>query len=163
MIKLFGVILIISSAGLVGVRKSSALKKRSDCLKALRKMLFSVKLMLSFNAPTLPEIFARLRESAELSVLPFLRDVKSENPCDSVSSSAGFQSLPLFPKDKDIILDVFSSLGTTDLATQVSMLEFNIKRLDVLCSEADSERSVKSRLYSSVGFMGGILVAMLII
>ncbi len=163
MTKLLGVMLIISSAGMIGVRKSSALKQRSDCLKALRKMLFSVKLMLSFNAPTLDEIFSRLRKSDELSALRFLHDVTAENPCKSIASSCAFKSLPVLQKDREVILDVFSSLGTTDLDTQISMLEFNIKRLDALCAEADSERSVKSRLYSSVGFMSGIFVAMLVV
>lgn len=161
MIKLFGICLVVVSGGLIGHLRSSKLKDRTRELKMLKSMLVQMKLLLEYNAPTVDELLNALSESTEYS--QFVKELSASGLTESLSNSKVFNSLSIIKTDKDIISDVFSALGTTDLATQLEMLRFNISRIESALAEAAFEEKQKYRLYNSVGFMGGVLVALLII
>lgn len=159
MLKLVGVCLVIACFGMLGVAKSTMFVNRLETLRTLEKMLFEIKLMLSFNAPTVSEIMDNLNSSGNYKAMSFLFEMKS---LDKLTiSDIPLPELSL--KDKQIICDTMCNLGSSDLDSQLGMIKFNIDKLIVQSEEARCDKRQKCRLYNSLGFLSGILVSMIII
>lgn len=160
MIKLVGMIAVIACGGAFGMKRSSELRERLRQLRLLEQSLFDIGIALEYNAATTAEILRMLRKSGKLE---FFGDLDHNRLKESLLSSEGFCSLMIADEEKEIVTDVFSQLGGSDLATQLSMIGFNKKRIRMAIEACERECASKCRLYNSLGFLGGIFVSLLII
>lgn len=159
MIKVVGVGMVIVCFGLFGVTKSQTLISRYKTLRTIEKMLFEIMLMLKFNAPTVSEIVEKLEDNKEFSCLSFLKDYKIYEGL----TQQGIVNSELLDKEKNLICDVFNSLGASDIESQIEMISFNLDKLRCICDEALEDKRIKCRLYNSLGFLSGILVSIIIV
>lgn len=161
MIKLLGICFIVLSSGLIGLSRSSGLVNRVKELTVLREMLVTIKLRLEFECPATDELISYLQENKRY--YEYVKDIRPEKPDESLEGSSAYKALSLTGEEKQILMDTFSQLGRTDLATQLEMLSFNILRTEAALNEARADKKQKTKLYNSLGFMSGILLALLII
>ena len=94
---------------------------------------------------------------------PYVKDISPSDIAVSLEKSSAYKALSVTREERQIVKDTFSGLGTTDLTTQLEMLDFSIMQLETALHEAQAEKRQKTRLYNSLGFMCAILVALLII
>lgn len=160
MIKLVGMIAVISCCGALGVRRSSELRRRLRELRLLEQSLFDISAALEYGCSSTAEIVRMLRSGGRLS---FFAELDHMDLKGSVEQSEEFVCLAVTSEEKQIVIDVFSALGTSDLETQLAMIEFNKRRLEAAAKECERECSNKCRLYNSLGFLGGIFISLLII
>lgn len=153
-------IAVISCCAALGVKRSSDLKRRCRELQLLELMLFDIATALQYNCSSTAEIIRMLKAGGRMKFFSQLElsDLKS-----SLERSDGFAALAVTAAEKQIVIDVFSSLGSSDLETQIAMIEFNKRRIISAQQECEKECSEKCRLYNSLGFLGGIFISLLII
>lgn len=160
MIKLVGVIAIISCCGSLGVKKSADLRRRHRELRLLEQMLFDIGTALQYNCSSTAEIVRMLRSGGRMK---FFSQLELADLRGSLERSEEFRSLAINSAERQIIADVFDSLGSSDLETQLAMIEYNKRRIAAALEECERECRDKCRLYNSLGFLGGIFISILII
>lgn len=69
----------------------------------------------------------------------------------------------LSEQDRQLIRQFGESLGTSDIAGQVAMCEEYGKRLEEQREEARAQQREKSHLYGTLGLLGGLGAALLIV
>lgn len=161
MIKLIGVCLIVVSGGFIGLTYSFRLASRVKELALMREMFTTVKLRLEYECPATDELLCFLEKNERY--YPYVKDISPSDIAVSLEKSSAYKALSVTREERQIVKDTFSGLGTTDLTTQLEMLDFSIMQLETALHEAQAEKRQKTRLYNSLGFMCAILVALLII
>lgn len=161
MIKLIGVCLIVVSGGFIGLKYSFRLASRVKELALMREMFTTVKLRLEYECPATDELLCFLEKNERY--YPYVKDISPSDIAVSLEKSSAYKALSVTREERQIVKDTFSGLGTTDLTTQLEMLDFSIMQLETALHEAQAEKRQKTRLYNSLGFMCAILVALLII
>ena len=125
-------------------------------------MLSCFAIEIRCSAPTLDELCERARgRFAEL-----LRERRSicedfhtawEQACGSLTQN-GFGE-----EEAELLRELGKSLGTSDAAGQLKLLELNEERIAALYSSAEADYAAKGKLFRSVGMLCGIGAAILII
>lgn len=160
MIKILGAAAVVMCGGILGTRKSNALRERLRQLKQLQKAFCDISIALQYGSATTSEIISMLSRGGKLAFFSELDPLDLPN---SLKNSESFEALSINAEERAIVCDVFSQLGCTDLATQLSMIEFAKARLSSAIAACEEECGKKCRLYDTLGFLGGIFVSLLII
>ena len=116
-------------------------------------------------APT--QVWLRsLTQSGEFRRLTFLQAAAT---CPSSEFHAVWRRetahLPaeLTERDRDLICQFGENLGASDVAGQLALCEEYGGRLEEQRVQARAEQSEKSRLYGSLGLLGGLAAALLVV
>ena len=160
MIRLVGMLVVITCCGALGVKKSSELKCRRRELEALRQMLFDIGAALQYNCASTAEIVRMLKAGGRMK---FFSQLDYTDLAGTLMRSSEYRSLYINDPERQIIADVFENLGSSDIETQIAMIEFGEHRLDAAIDACEKECAEKCRLYNSLGFLGGIFISLLII
>ncbi|MBE6767129.1 MAG: hypothetical protein E7550_06020 [Ruminococcaceae bacterium] len=144
--RLAGAIFVLAACSLYGAAVAYRLFMREAKLKKLLSFINSLTEEIRLTRAELPEILKRLPEGEG-----FLKD----------GSWHGTECL----KDEDIrVLSSFlSALGKTDIEGQINNAKLHTEALKLRLSEATDERKRMSRLYMSLGFLGGLFAVVLIL
>lgn len=160
MIRLVGMLAVISCCSALGVEKSLGLKRRRRDLEALRHMLFDIETALQYNCASTAEIVRMLKAGGRMK---FFLQLDYTDLRGSLERSEEYRSLYINDPERQIIADVFDDLGSSDLETQIAMIKFNKHRIETAIADCEKECAEKCRLYNSLGFFGGIFISLLII
>lgn len=147
----------------LGLWKSSQLKKRALLLSELTQLVADISLGIRCTAPTLDElsdnctgVFGELLKSSR-ECAP---DIKSAWKAASLKLA----ELPYAEKSEaELISRLGQSLGTCDAKGQLSLLEMYGEKLKRLSNEAEENAKVRGKLFRSVGTLLGAGVAILIL
>lgn len=142
-----------------GYRRGAKLRIRVKTLGEIERMLNDFAIEIRCSALTIDElmrradgrfaeIFARCREN-------------SENARDAWESACG--TLPQNDKETALLRELGHSLGTSDRAGQLQLLELYSERISDLRTAAESDCSRKAQAVQRVGILCGIAAAVLII
>ncbi len=171
MIRIAGIMLLLSMSALTGCLAAQSLKKRLTALRQLRIMLEKLRLMIRYEAPEVSEIAERLSRESGLSELEFLSAV-----CESItkrmdSGEASFYEIwndavdrhsgSFSAEDIMLIKRIGSSLGSCDCDGQIAMISLACEEADRLIMSADDQYKSKGRLYRSLGAVAGALLAVI--
>jgi stage III sporulation protein AB len=77
--------------------------------------------------------------------------------------NAAIDELPVLKEDREILLSVGSSLGNSDTAGQLAMLELNKELLAGRLAEASDAAARKGAMYRSVGILSGLGLAIIVV
>lgn len=143
MIKLFGCLLVIILATLIGLSKSRALKERTYRLKQLSRMFMQAAELIRYRRSTVGEIIDKLNEDEHFSALLNENDLSQQ--------------------EKELLSGFLSELGTTDAEGQLSMISLYCSRCGELIDASKNEETAKCRLYEQLGFLCGAFIAVLLI
>lgn len=165
-IRALAVISIILCGAFCGLNSSENLRKRTEICRDIEKMLRICELYIRGCETDVYGIAAKLRE-ADLNMLTFLGELpqsygESADFHDewrgSVLKSRGFAA-----EERELIIEIGSSLGTTDTEGQLKALSFYRERAKALYEQRSAEYVAKGRLYRSLGLLAGVTAAIMVI
>ena len=167
MLKIVGIVVIISVTSFGGSYFSSALKNRVVILKKLNYMLDEILILIRCKSATVYEIAETLAADQRFSDFDFLKKVISdknkpfrENWCSAVS-----ENIPQGAKKSDIELltDIGRKLGASDLEGQISTISLWQSELVSAISSAEEDYARKAKLYRSLGVLMGAFISIMLV
>ena len=169
--KLAGILLVIVSAGSVGLQLAFAMKTRYRMLRQLLSAVEILKNEIVVCATPLPQAFAMMASSLNGSMGKVFSGIAHEmNKRRWMTVSAAMEqaiSGELSLKREEELCDLFramaAGLGKYDKDSQISTLDITINRVKKMIDQAEQERSVKSKTYELLGFCTGLSIAILLI
>lgn len=147
MLKLLGILIIISVSTLYGFRASAALREREKKLGLYIRLISETEDKIR-QKQSLEDIFSDTCSSELL---------KYENYTVNFSKSG------LLKDDIKLLEDFFASLGFGDIKSQTELCRTYKELLYKKEKEAEQETSQKAKLYSVLGFFSGLFVAVMLI
>ena len=144
--RIIGAVFILAACLLYGGGKAYSLCLREKKLKKLLKFINSLSEEMRLSRAELPKLLADIPESAELLENGALRETEG-----------------LKAEDVAVLQSYISALGKTDIEGQMQSAKLHTEALKVRLSEASEERRLKSKLYLSLSFLGGLFAVVLII
>lgn len=165
MFKIIGLLAIISASSLFGISCSDKLKRRVSELNLINYMLDEISVLIRYKAMTVYEIINALKQNKMYEKLSFINNLECNisTPFNSAwDKSIDNMQSELETADKKLLKSFGNSLGTTDILGQLSSIEVfkaDFKRLE---KEASESYGKKSRLYRSLGLLGGIFISIML-
>lgn len=170
--KIAGAILVVAASSGLGFSLSNRLKARLNTLEQLKRMIFLLKgEILYANAP-LEEAFERVggktggflgdmfvavsKRIADQRGEPFFTMWKEE------ILKMGKES-PLSDKDRQELSSFGEHLGYLDSQMQERTILLYLEQLDLSISYLRDNQKEKSRLYTSLGVMGGLFLVIVML
>ncbi len=136
-------------------------------LEEARTILLTLKQRLAFTLATPKELLSEVADSGRFKDCVFINAASSL--CDETDFETGWsravnQSEQAFePEDIELICQFGSIIGKSDLETQQRQLEMLLQQLDEQIKGAKLKSEDKKRLYISLGTLGGLMAAVILI
>lgn len=144
--RLTGAVLIFLASSMCGFFAALRLKGRQKKLEQARRYIYSLCEEIRLTRAELPDAINRVKA------------------CGVYLKDGAWQGLEGLNTSDLLLLNSFLlSLGKTDLEGQISNARLHIGALDERISEAKEEKEKLSRLYVSLGILGGLFAAVLVI
>lgn len=147
-------------------------RKRLALLEQLRQMIFLLKGQILYANAPLPEAFETVGKRAEGELAELF--VRTAQRMDRQQGEPFFQiwteevqgldpDLALAGEDKKSLTSLGEHLGFMDRDMQERNLLLYLEQLDMTIEGLRSRREEKCRLYTSLGVMGGLFLAVLLL
>lgn len=171
-VKLCGVLLILTSSFGIGYRLSKELSKRIEELLILKKIILMLRGEIKYGNSPLGEAFETIGIRMKNPYHDFLIDTAHEmgqlegNTFHEIWKKMKDKHLKyssLTQKDIERLMSLGENLGYLDKEMQISTIELYLEQLEQEISEAKSNLKKNGRLYQCMGIMGGILITILIL
>ena len=163
MLKLPGAVLIISASCAWGFSKSLSLKKRAENLTRMTASLMLLENEVSFGGKNIKEALFAI---AKAEKLPFFAAVSEGigrlSVSEAFSEAVSECDMHLSGTDNAAILEFSRNLGGLDTAAQLKSIAHTRKVLERAQEEAAEEYRRYGNMYRSMGFLGGILFALIL-
>lgn len=162
MIKLIGAALIVFCGAAAGSAVSGEYKRRYEAICSAADMLEQMLLMLEFEAPTVSQLMNGVKNGA---ARPPEFVMRLADKTDSQSICAALESSPGGLNERDIqkLKELFTRLGTADKTCErqriLSVLGYFNDRRETERGETEK----KAKLARTLGVLGGIFAATLLI
>lgn len=168
-LKILALASIIVGGGYIGILISSGFDIRVKQIEQLRLAIEQMGFSIGFLKMPVSEALqgaGKARRGAVGRVLlsaaeKILKDSSSYDAFDRAFRE-NKSSLCLKREDMDILTDFAQKLGTGDVENELSNISAAVARLKVAQAEAEGERDKKSGMWRGFGFLGGILVVILL-
>ncbi|MDR0974597.1 MAG: stage III sporulation protein AB [Ruminococcus sp.] len=166
--KFFFIVILLLAASGAGIYFRNTLSHRMIILRQLRLALDKITVMIKYRSDTLTSIFTALSSDVSLNELTFIREtlvnLEDKSFAESYSEAVdNFKPAGLKSSDREIIKGIGSVLGVSDTEGQISSLLIYEKELEAAFVAAASDVKTKSKLYSSLGLLSGVFIAILLI
>ena len=169
--KLAGILFIVVSAGWVGLRIATSLRKRCHLIRQLLNALQVMGNEIGCCGTPLPQVFALMAISADGAVSRVFSSVaktmdKQRWTTPRSAMEEALRAEPLLGEDlaiANVLLSLASGLGKYDRDSQMETLDKTRTELVLLLQSAEQECSVRSKTYEVLGICTGISVAILLI
>lgn len=172
MIRILGAVLVVAASAGIGFSYSFRLGRRLEQLRQLQRMAMLLKGEISYGCAALPEALScvgrklpepfarflgqmagRLREYPDKS----FQEVFQEEAEENLGQSA------LTAKDKEALMQMGAFLGYLDKDMQLKTMELYLQELEREIEDAKDSVPGKQKLCQSLGIMGGLFLAILLI
>lgn len=172
MLKAAGAILVIFACTALGYAQSLTFQKRLGCLEEIRKMTVLLLGEITYRKEALPQAMERVSGKVAAPFSEFLKEVSREaGNCQGVRFSqifAGraqrfFKDSGMTRQDTESFAQLGEYLGYMDVTMQQNTIQLYLKELELQILQAQKEEPVKTKLYRSMGAMGGIFLAVMLL
>ena len=170
MLRALGVVLLVGSAGTLGVLAAARLQRRVTALRAVLGALELAERELSFRLTPIPELFASLaRRALPPAGLCFGRclealDRLGEAGLGELWREAVAETLTdLSPRDRETLSALGEVLGRYDGAGQREALSLARAELSRALEGAEADRDCRGRMYAALGLTAGAFCAVLLL
>ncbi|GAA4709890.1 stage III sporulation protein SpoIIIAB [Brevibacillus fulvus] len=170
MVKLIGCILVLFSASMVGWQLGRRYANRSSQLRALLLALQMLETEIVFGLTPLNRAFVKIgqrvpREIGNLfqtaaELLQTARELSTQ-ACLQAAIDKHWPQTALRKDERDVLSSLAFVLGSSDVEDQQKHLRLAITHLHALEEEARVEQGKYEKMYKSLGFLGGLLVVIL--
>ena len=164
--KWIGVICLIMTGAGLGLWKSARLAFRTQWLDEAVRLTRRAAEQIRFSAAPTQVWLRTLTKSGEFRRLTFIQKAAA---CPPAAFHAVWRQetehLPteLTDRDRELIRQFGDGLGASDVAGQLALCEECGRRLEEQHEEARTQQREKSRLYGSLGLLGGLGAALLVV
>lgn len=167
MIKYFGIMLLFISCVMIGVFKVSRLSNHISVLQSTVNMLNTFQRELNYSQPLLSELFCTYSDEViDDFALLLSQSVKDCNNLESCVAECirNSQSLAVLSKaEKETLEELLSSLGASDIDSQVSLLSGGIGMFDEFLTSAKTQKEKNSKVYLTFSIYIGLAAAVLLL
>lgn len=163
--KLLGCCIIAAVCSAGGMLAAGRLSQRVNQLRLLVQLLNDMMNQLRYTLPTVGDMLQSLATQPCYQTLAFLTyaaDALSHEPFPHSWQTALHEN-PLPREEQAILLQVGSTLGSTDLDGQLSALSLCREQLQNLLQRAETRQQSHSTLYRSMGLLTGLFLVILLI
>ncbi|KZE74243.1 stage III sporulation protein AB [Paenibacillus elgii] len=170
MLKLLGAMLILLAGTLFGFYQASQLSRRPRQIADLIRMLQRLETEIVYGFTPLPDALrraARADDSPAGALFAAAAEELGKPGGRSVqavwehSVSRGWKTTSMKAAERDILLQLGSTLGLTDRDDQVKHLRLTVSSLQGEADIARDERERYERMWKSLGLLMGALVVIL--
>ena len=165
--KLIGMLFIVVSAGSVGIGMAVSLKKNVQLMRQMLRILQILRNEIAFCGTPLPQAFALAAASCDgvLSML-FADTAKKMDRNPWMTAAEAMKQVEFSQQNSQLLsicVELAEGLGQYDLNSQLCAVSSAKERTEALLNYAEQERSVKSKLYETLGICAGLSMAILLI
>lgn len=171
--KLVGFVLIVFATGSYGICLGRELKIRLETLKAVKNAFVLLKGEIRLNHETLPDALKNISQKvSHAGVADFAASV-ANRLCghegegltkiweeESIIFSSGSY---LEKKDCDKLIMAGEGLGFLDLRQQIDNIDLYVEVLDLDIKDLQDNYKSLSKIYTSLGFVSGLLIAIILV
>ena len=168
MIKLIGAIFLITAGAMTGIYRSCALTQRVRLLEEYITLINEIETQIRYSAQPLYQMLESM--SNKNSIGGFLHKLLSHAQADADFSQAWERAVDaienntgITKQDRAIIREFGAGLGKTDIDGQISHCKLCMTAAQNNLENARKEKETKTKLYRSLGVLGGTACALLIL
>ncbi|MCL6636170.1 MAG: stage III sporulation protein AB [Peptococcaceae bacterium] len=171
MLKLVGAAMVVAASGLSGLAVAANYSRRPRELRSLRTALQMLETEIAYGATRLAEAMDRVADRCSGAVTPLFRQTAEELSAMSgiTAAEAWWKSLDSYypgsalkPQDLAILRSLGSSLGISDRADQAKHLRLAMEQIENEAAAAEEEAARNVKLWSYLGFLGGLMVVLVL-
>ena len=160
-------ILIFSTATLIGLTISKKYQTRVKNLKEMQRALHIFEEKIKYTYETIPDLFLEISEKTSNSISQIFEE-SSKNMKDMSAGEAWELALDnsktkLNKEDIEILKGLAKMLGRTDLDGQVNEIKLTQKFIDTKIEDAEIERRKNEKLYKTLGVTLGLGLVIILI
>jgi len=166
----FKIILLVSivvASTLLGILFSKKYSNREKELKEMKSALNIFATKIKFTYEPIPNIFLEIANKIQGNVGQIFarasNRMKEENAGEAWSNA--FTDVPnnLTKEDITILSNLGRLLGQTDVEGQISEIEVVVQFLDTQLEQAKQEKIKNEKMYRTLGIVGGLTIAIILI
>lgn len=164
MIRGVGLLLLLVTAALCGNSAAVSLEQRVRRLRKLELFCDAAASELKFLLPTVGELLTHLAARAEYAELGFLQAMAGmETGFPECWAAAVTTDKTLSAEEREILRTIGETLGSTELAGQLSALALCRERFASCRESAEADLLRRGRLCRSMGLLTGIFLVILLL
>lgn len=159
-----GLICILLTCAGAGIYAASQLRRQVRQYQLLTAFLKDCAVYIRYQSVPLQELFQILAENPDYQNFVFLqtviRKLSPERSLESVWHEA-VQMGGLPPEAERILQNIGHEIGKTDIAGQLALLELYQMQMQSACETCQTSCEQKTKLYQSIGWLSGAMLAIL--
>jgi len=172
MIKAIGIVIIILTSSGLGFIYANDLKKRILQMKSLKKIIIMLDGEIKYANAQLPEAFYSMSKRLEQPFAEFFLKVSEELRAFEGATfrevwnrhvETNLDQTRLTIKDKSLLKSLGENMGYLDREMQHNSITLYLEQLEKEIEEAECEVQTKTKVYHSLGVMGGLFLAIILI
>lgn len=172
MVKLFGSAIVFFGCGLAGMLVARGYSLRPVELRSFQAALYMLETEIAYAATPLTEALQTLAERSDRRVAPFFRYVLAE-----LSAAPGitfreaweealkkfYRQTSLIKSDLAVLNNLGRALGRSDRQDQRRHLRLAGEQIGAAAARAQKEAPAQAKLWNYLGFLGGLVIVLLLI
>lgn len=170
LLKIIGMIVLITSGALMGYSLCDDYIERIQCLEAVKKALIILRGEIKHNNSSICEALENITVSNRL-IMSFIKKVVKEykNMNGSLweawkkGVTENLEQSPLKNEEINIIRDFGRNLGITDRETQMKNIDECMKEMDGCITGLKGEKKEKCKLYKMLGVLSGLFISIMLL
>lgn len=160
MLKLFGMLTVLTSSLMMGFVMARELRERTKLLRDIHQSAIHIKTDLEYRAPDICECFCRRGKLFSLAHAYMTKE--SLLPREALAKAADKLNF-LSKEDKEVINMYADNLEQEDLGGQIANVSWLIENIALRIKDSEAEYQSKNRLYKSGGAIVGLGVVILLL
>lgn len=171
MLKLVGSAMVVAASGLGGMAVAGNYSRRPRELRSIRTALQMLETEIAYGATHLQEALSRVADRCDRSVAAlFSRTAAELSSMSGVTAAQAWEKSicsyhrqsALKAQDLAILRSLGSSLGISDREDQIKHLRLAMEQIGSENLRAEEEAARNVKLWSYLGFLGGLLVVIVL-
>ena len=167
---ILGCIVLIAGCGSSGLWLANRIRRRPSELREFLMALTLLDTEIVWGATPLPEAFGIVKERTDMPWQGFFKDLQERLERGEAANIAWKETILcqnthfcLKPEDWQVIRDVGKGLGRSDRTEQHKQLELVLRQLTLTKEQADIWSVKQAKMWSYLGFLGGIAGVLILI
>lgn len=171
LIKIIGVIIVVSSSSYIGFLIADYYRDRPKQLKGLHTSLQMLETEILYLSTPLPNALKTISEKCDKKInllFKITADILDKQQgytageCWETAVNKYYKNSAINNKDKNILLSLAHYLGETDKENQLKKIKFTLSELKKQEEEAEEIRKKNEKIWRYIGVLTGISIVLLI-
>ncbi len=171
MLKLVGAAMVVAASGLSGMAMAGSYSRRPRELRSLRSALQMLETEIAYGATQLVEAMGQVAGRCDSKTARlFNRAAEELSSMSGITAAEAWEKslLSYYPgtalKQQDLIIlrNLGSSLGISDRSDQIKHLRLAMEQIGAETAVAEDEATRNVKLWSYLGFLGGLMVVLVL-